>query len=221
MRFTYTPKALIRRKNIGDRFEMARIFACMLGLLILLAAPAFAQDMRLADRVLGKADAPVTVEEYISFTCPHCADFYLNTLPVLKKDYVETGKVRFILRDFPLDSASLKAAALARCMPPDEFYPFVTILYQNQKQWALAPDPSSVFVQYAKLGGLGEDKAKACLSDNTMLDGVIAERTTATQKYNIQSTPTFILNGGADRIDGARPPTEFAAAFDKLLAGKK
>jgi protein-disulfide isomerase len=199
---------------------MARIFACFLGLLALLAAPALAEDVKIPDRILGNPDAPVTVEEYISLTCPHCADFYTETLPVLKKNYVDTGKVKFILRDFPLDGEALRAAALARCMPADEYYPFIDVLYRNQKQWALAPDPNAVLTEYAKLGGLNGDKAKACLNDTALMDALIAGRTAATQQYNIEATPTFILDGGAIRIDGARSAEEFGADFDKLLAKK-
>jgi protein-disulfide isomerase len=197
----------------------------LLGLILPLsmaALPARADDTTaIPERVLGKADAPITVEEFVSLTCPHCADFTINTLPILEKSYIDTGKVRFILRDFPLDGVGLKAAALARCMPADEYYPFVTVLYENQKTWAMAPNPESFIVQYAKLGGLSEDRAKTCLADTKMQDALVAGRTAATQKYNIDSTPAFVINGGVAIIKGSQPPDVFGGAFDKILAGKK
>ncbi len=177
--------------------------------------------MKLPDRVLGKTDAPVTVEEYVSLTCTHCAEFYTTTLPELETKYVDTGKVRFILRDFPLDGVALKAATLARCMPEDEYYPFIKTVYKSQMSWATAPNPETILMQYAKLGGLSDDKAKACLADTKLQDAIVAERTTATQNLNIQATPTFVMNNGAEKIEGAQPAAAFAAAFDRLLAAKK
>lgn len=178
-------------------------------------------DVAVTDRFVGHADAPVTVEEFISLGCPHCADFYLNTLPELEKQYADNGKVRFVLRDYPLDGLSLKAASLARCMPEDQFFNFITVLYKNQRTWALAENPEKTLLQYAKLGGLSEDKGKECLKDTKLQDAVVAERTVASEKYNIQSTPTFIINGGAARVEGARPAADFTAIFDRLLNSGK
>jgi protein-disulfide isomerase len=173
------------------------------------------------DRILGDPKAPVTVEEFISLTCPHCADFYIKTLPELEERYVKTGKVKFILRDFPLDGAALKASTIARCMPEEQFYPFITILYQNQTSWALLPTPETQIMQYARLGGLSEEKAKACLKDTQLQDAIVAERTSAADKYNIEATPTFVINNGAEKLSGAQTVDAFAAVFDRLLAAKK
>jgi protein-disulfide isomerase len=210
-----------------------RRFALASSLIVAIAAVAFsvfAADFGsmasgsatvLPDRILGKADAPITVEEYVSLTCSHCAEFYNKILPELEPKYVDTGKVRFILRDYPLDGTALKAAAVARCMPEEEFYPFVKTLYSNLAQWATATNPEQVLIQFAKLGGLTEDKAKACLQDKSMQDAIIAERMTASSKFNIEATPTFIINYGAEKLDGAREASEFSAVFDRLLAAKK
>ncbi len=193
----------------------------LLGILMLAfaALPARAADTAVPDRVLGDPKAPVTVQEFVSLTCSHCADFYNNILPQLKEKYVDSGKVRFILRDFPLDGIGLKAAVIARCMPEDEFYPFITVLYKNQVNWALNAAPETILTQYAKLGGLSEDKAKACLADTKMQDAIVAERTEAQQKYGVSATPTFVVNG-TDKLQGAQPVEKFAAAFDKALAAK-
>jgi protein-disulfide isomerase len=201
---------------------MRLVLLLVLGLFLgFLASHAYADDTAVPERILGKPDAPITVEEFVSLTCPHCAAFTTETLPILEKAYIDTGKVRFILRDFPLDGIGLKAAALARCMPADEFYPFINVLYKNQGTWALAPNPESIIIQYAKLGGLGEDRAKACLTDSKMQDAIVAEREAAGKKYKVDSTPTFIVNGGAATIKGAQPPDVFGGTFDKILAEKK
>ena len=185
-----------------------------------LGASVQAADAVIPERVLGKADAPITVQEFVSLTCSHCAEFYNDILPELKTKYVETGKVKFILRDFPLDGVGLRAAALARCMPEEQFYPFVSILFKNQKQWAFADKPEQTLLQYAKLGGLAEEKAKACLNNADTQDALANMRTAYTEKYNIEATPTFVINDGAEKLTGARPASEFAAIFDRLLAPK-
>ena|ERR1700722_3923272 len=199
--------------------QMAGFFSLLA--LLGVAIPAYGVDALVPDRILGKTDAPVTVEEYVSLTCPHCAEFHNTVLPVLEKKYVDTGKVRFILRDFPLDGSALKAATIARCMPEDQFYPFISVLYKSQQSWAVAPNPDAVLIQYAKLGGLSEDKAKACLQDTKLQDAIVAERTDASQKFDIQATPTFVLNNGAEKIQGARTADEFSAAIDRVLAATK
>lgn len=181
-----------------------------------------ASEPIITDHILGKATAPVTVDEYVSLTCSHCAEFYNTILPDLEKSYVDNGKVKFVFHDFPLDGVSLKAAVIARCMPEDEFYPFVKLLYKNQASWAFTDgDPEKIILQYAKLGGLTDEKAKACLQDTKLQDAIIAERTDAASKYDVKATPTFVINGGAEVIMGAQPIQNFASAFDRALATKK
>lgn len=201
------------------------MFVVVLGLAhVTLAADAKtakSSDIVFQDRVLGKADAPIKVDEYVSLTCSHCAEFYNITLPVLEKRYVDTGKVKFIMHDFVMDHLGLQAAVLARCMPADEFYPFVKILYSNQQAWALSSNPENVIVSYAKLGGLPEDQAKACLQNSKMQDAVVAERNAGEEKAKIEATPTFIVNDGVETISGAQPVEEFAKVFDRLLAAQK
>jgi protein-disulfide isomerase len=204
---------------------MTRFFIILAGLFasFVLAAPASAQvaGMAFQERVMGQERTPIVIEEFISLTCPHCADFYLNTLPEIEKRYVKTGKVRIILRDYPLDAVSLKAATLARCMPADEYYPFIHILYENQMKWATSMNPDKILVQYARLGGLDADRAQSCLNDPTLQSAVIAERSAATDQYNVQSTPTFVFNNGVEKLEGASNIDGFAAIIDRMLAHKK
>ncbi len=114
----------------------------------------------LPERSLGKADAPITVDEFVSLTCSHCADFYMHTLPEIEKKYVDSGKVRIVFHDFILDGVGLRAAQLARCMPEEQFFPFINMLYNHQVEWAGNANPQAILTSYAKLGGLPEDKAK-------------------------------------------------------------
>lgn len=202
---------------------MASVFkALLLALFVITASSsAIASDERMADRVLGKASAPVKVDEYVSLGCSHCAEFTEKMLPEIEKKYVDTGKVKFVFHDFPLDGISLKAAALARCMPENEYFPFIKTLFGSQKTWAISENPEASLIQFAKLGGLPEDKAKACIADTKLQDAVIAERTDAGTKYHVEATPTFIINDGAERVDGEQSAEAFAAIFDRFLAAKK
>ena len=184
-------------------------------------AAVHAEEAAIPERVLGKKDAPVTIQEFASLTCSHCAEFTVTILPELEKRYVDTGKVRFIFRDFPLDGIALKASAVAHCMPAEQFYPFVNVLYKNLEQWAFSKNPEQVLMQYAKLGGLAEEKAKACLQDPKKLDELVAARTAAQQKYDIDATPTFIFNDGKEKLVGAQKLEEFTAVIDRLLEAKK
>jgi len=183
--------------------------------------PARASGNVLAERSKGKPDAPIVVKEYSSLTCSHCGDFFIKTLPELEKKYVETGKVRFVFLDFPLNGIDLKASAVAHCMPKDQYFPFVSTLYKNIEQWALAENPEQTLIQFAKLGGLDEEKAKACIKNTKMLDTFVAQRSEASQKYDIKATPTFVINDGKEKLEGARELKDFTAVFDKLLAEKK
>jgi protein-disulfide isomerase len=198
-------------------------FGVVLAALLMLGGAVEAQDASgaMVPRMIGKERAPVVIDEYISLGCPHCADFYLKTLPELEKRYVQTGKVRIVTHDYPLDGVSLKAAVLARCMPPDMYFPFIQVLYENQTKWALAPNPDKVLTQYARLGGLDEGSAQQCLNNQNLQNAVVAERETAEQMYSVQSTPTFIFNNGAEKMEGASDISGFATLIDRMLANKK
>ena len=148
----------------------------------------------LGDRTLGKDDAPVTIVEYASMTCPHCAHFHETTYPELKKRYIDTGKVRFIFREFPLDPLAAGASMLARCADKDKFYPMIETLFQQQRQWAVEK-PIPKLMALAKQAGISEQTFNACLSDQKMLDAMQAEQKRATDKFGVNSTPTLFING--------------------------
>jgi protein-disulfide isomerase len=167
------------------------------------------------ERTLGDPSANVTVVEWFSMTCPHCAAFHLQTLPELKKRYVDTGKVRFVVRDFPTDAVALKAHVLAHCAGPERYFAFVDALLQSQARWASAKDPIEALKQLGKLGGLSDGQIEACLADRAMEDEVLKMRLEAQQKYDVRSTPSFLVNGKVHA--GNRSPDEFAKLLDPLL----
>ncbi|WP_035485000.1 DsbA family protein [Geminicoccus roseus] len=156
--------------------------------------------------VIGSPDAPVTMVEYASLTCPHCASFHNETLPKLKEKYIDTGKVKLIYRDFPLDEAALTAAILARCAGPERGPTFLSAFFQSQDRWAVAEDPQASLRQLAKVGGLSDERIDACLADKELGDSILQMRLDAEQEHSIQSTPSFLINGklyaGNAGIDG-------------------
>jgi protein-disulfide isomerase len=168
----------------------------------------------LGDRTLGKDDAPVTIVEYASMTCPHCAHFHESTYPELKKRYIDTGKVRFIFREYPLDPLAAGASMLARCADKEQFYPLIETLFQQQRQWAVEK-PIPQLMAIAKQAGMSEQKFNACLSDQKMLEAMQAEQKRATDKFGVNSTPTLFINGkkqvGGVSID------DLAKVIDPLL----
>ena len=166
-----------------------------------------------SDRVLGKADAPITIVEYASLTCPHCAHFDVDVLPKLKEKWINTGKAKLVLRDFPLDEPALRAAMVARCAPAERFYPLVDTFFAQQEQWVMSRDYRGALEKLAKLGGMSDKEFKACISDKKLEDQVAQSRLTASQQLGVDATPTFFING--KKFEGA-PTVE---AFDQALSG--
>ncbi|GEO41686.1 protein-disulfide isomerase [Skermanella aerolata] len=172
----------------------------------------------LSERVLGDPNAPITILEYSSLTCPHCASFHANTLPQLKKDFIDTGKVKLVFRDFPFDRAALQASMLARCSNPERYFGFLDVLFKSQNKWAGASDPAQALAQTGKLAGVGDQQFKECLANEALANKLIERRLEAEQKYQVQSTPTFVIMRGdtIEKVVGAQPIAEFARVIDKL-----
>src|SRR5215204_3053983 len=126
----------------------------------------------LPDQILGAAEAPVTIVEYASMTCSHCAAFHEKTYPELKKKYIDTGKVRFILREFPLDPLAAAGFMLARCAGEDKYYPMVDALFRSQKTWVTAQDPVAALLTISKQAGFTQESFQQCLTNQSVLDGV-------------------------------------------------
>ena len=171
-------------------------------------APGPTPDAR--DHVLGKSDAPITIIEYGSLTCPHCAEFDSTTLPDVKKNWIETGKAKLVFRVFPLNELDVHAAMLATCVPEDHFFAFIDAVYQNQTTWMGAQDPKQALSGIARLAGVGEAKIKSCLTDKALEDAVVAQAFSAQKTYGVDSTPTFFINGVKMDPNGAQPYDVFA-----------
>ena len=165
------------------------------------------------DRVLGRADAPVTIVEYASLTCPHCASFHKDVLPTLKQKWIETGKARLVMRPFPLDEPALRAEMLARCVAPERYYPLIETLFQTQDNWAFAKDWRGALERVARVAGIGKTEFASCLANKPLEDQVVQSRLTAATQLEVNSTPTFFVDG--KKLEGA--PT--VQAFDQLLSG--
>jgi protein-disulfide isomerase len=165
------------------------------------------------DRILGNPDAPITIVEYASLTCPHCAHFANEVLPELKKKWIDTGKVKLVLRDFPLDEPALRAAMIARCAPADRYYAYVDTFFAAQEKWVMARDYLEALARLVKLGGMSKDEFDNCLKNSALEDKIVQERLIASKELDVNSTPTFFING--TKFTGA--PT--AEEFDKVLSG--
>jgi protein-disulfide isomerase len=152
----------------------------------------------LGDQVQGKDDAPVTIIEYASMTCSHCATFHNETYPTLKSKYIDTGKVRYILREFPLDPLATGAFMLARCAGEGKYYPLVEALFQKQKDWVVQK-PIEPLMAIAKQAGFTQETFEKCLSNQQMMDGIEAVRLHGAEKLGVNSTPTFFINGKIHR----------------------
>jgi protein-disulfide isomerase len=165
------------------------------------------------DRILGNPDAPITIVEYASLTCPHCAHFTNDVLPELKKKWIDTGKAKLVLRDYPLDEPALRAAMVARCAPPDRFYAYVDTFFGAQDKWVTARDYRDALARLVKLGGMSRDEFDKCLRDTALENKIVESRLIASKELDVNSTPTFFING--TKFTGAPTVEE----FDKALSG--
>jgi protein-disulfide isomerase len=168
------------------------------------------------DRVLGSAEAPVTILEYSSLTCPHCANFHKNTLPQVKSEWIDAGRARLVYRHYPLDQLALRAAAAANCIEGDAFFGFLDVLFKNQEKWAHSGDPLKALQQLAALAGLSPDGFEACTNDEAQITRILEKQTDGRDRYSIASTPSFVVNGTL--VQGALPYDEFNAALEQASA---
>ena len=148
----------------------------------------------LEPRYLGRLDAPIKFIEFVSMTCSHCADFHINTLPEIKKKYIDSGKLRLELRDFPLDGLALRASAMARLIDSKKYYNFVDMLFKKQKKWSRSEDPINELKKLGRLAGLGKNKIDIAINEISLLEAIFKIRQQAEKQYNIQSTPSFVIN---------------------------
>lgn len=172
------------------------------------------------DRVKGRIDAPITIYEYASYTCSHCADFYTKTFPKLKEKFIDTGMVKFIFRDFPLDAYAFTASKITRCLVESQYYNMVEVFFANQKRWLQSPNPTRALAQLGALTGMNEEKFTACNNNEDLNEAIMKSMKKAQEDYNIKATPTFVFNDGDEVLSGNRPIKEFERVILKLIAEK-
>lgn len=187
----------------------------------LLAAPALrAQpaDPRMAERSLGAADARVVVTEWFSLTCTHCAAFQKETFPQVRAKLINTGRVRYLWRDFPLDQVALTAAMAARALPPERYEPFITVLLGSQDRWAFARGVNSMeeLAKFAALAGLSRASFDAATGDAELKRAILTDQDLGEKKFGVNSTPSFVMNGKT--TSGAVSYDDFAKAVDAAAA---
>ena len=167
------------------------------GLTLSRIAAARADDNPRADRFIGKADAKVTVGEYFSLTCTHCAAFAQGTFPELKRTLIDTGEVKWVFHDYPLDQTALTASMVARYLPVDRYEPFINALFATQNRWAFGRgnDPTDELWKIAGLAGMSRSTFDKALGDTALRDWILQEQKADTDKWKIDSTPSFVVNG--------------------------
>jgi protein-disulfide isomerase len=170
----------------------------------------------LGDRVLGDPKAPVTLIEYASATCPHCAEVHKTLLPQIKKEYVDTGKVKFIFREFPLDQNALAVFMLVRCLPEEKFFPVTDIIFERQQSWAKAPNPAVEVEKIMAEAGMNKAAFGACLKNNETAKKMVEYSQKSAKDFGIKGTPALFVNG--QFVDGHKDMTDVKKALDEAIA---
>ena len=169
---------------------------------------AFANDTKLPEIFIGEKNAPIVIKEYFSLTCSHCASFHKNTFPKVKKELIDTGKVKFEFIDYPLDRLAMFAASIARSIPNESYVETISLLLSNQKKWAYSKDPVTELSKLSKLFGITEKRFNEILSNKELMEKILRKMEDDNSKFNISSTPTFVIND-KHVISGALKYNEF------------
>ena len=167
------------------------------------------------EMAIGEKDAPLTIIEYASLGCSHCAKFHQETYPTLKKDYIDTGKVKFIFRDFPLGTPALAATMIARCSGPKRYFGFVEMFFRSQTQWSHAENPLEALSKVARLGGMPPVDVQACMRDQKLLEYIQLQKKHAYEEDGINSTPYFVI--GTEKLSGGVPYNQLEVIIEREL----
>ena len=176
-----------------------------------------AKPQSLPDMGLGPQDAKVTIIEYASMTCPHCANFNETVFPKIKSTYIDPGKVRYVFREFPLDIKAAAGSMLARCIAKDDapkFFAVIDLLFRQQNDWVVK-NTTETLTRIGKQAGLSQQQVEDCLKDQALLDKIAADQKYAAEVLKVNSTPTFFING--EKIKGEASFDEFAKKINPLL----
>ena len=168
------------------------------------------------EMVIGQANAPLTIVEYASLGCSHCASFHYETYPQLKKDYIDTGKVKLVFRDFPLGTPALAATMIARCAGPERYFGFVDMFFRAQSQWSRANNPLDALTKVARFGGMPPTDVQTCINNQKLLDHIQRLKKKAYENDGVNSTPYFVI--GTEKLSGGLPYEEFKKIVDRELA---
>lgn len=199
------------------------ILGIAVSLMLFTATTSFAEKVSLseamAEKSIGSPNAPITMIEYSSLTCSHCAAFHTDTLPSIKKDYIDTGKLRLVFWDFPLGNLALAAAMIARCSGQDNYVPMTSALFLSQETWARSDAPFDAIAGIARLSGMSINDIETCLDDSELLAAIQAKAKEAESILGVTSTPTFFIEG--EIVPGNLSYREFKVLLDKALAKKR
>lgn len=154
-------------------------------------------EQAMQERVLGNQDAPITIIEYASLTCPHCGKFHNDVLPKLKTDWIDKGKAKLVYRDFPTAPVALAsyAAMVARCAPEDSYFKFLEVFFKQQRSWTSSADPMKSLARLARLGGMSQEDFDACTQNEALFTGIRERALDGQMEFGIESTPSFVING--------------------------
>lgn len=204
-----------RRHILRGGATLAAAAALAAGPMAALADALETRGYALGDMIVGDENAPVTIVEYSSLTCPHCAAFHTNTWPEIKTKYVDTGKARLIFREVYFDQYGLWASMIARCGGEATFFGYIDTFLKRQQDWARAEDIVSEMQRIGRLGGLPAERIQACLTDEDFMNRLVGDFQQNAGADAVRSTPTFIING--QTATGAMSVAEFSALIDRHL----
>lgn len=203
-------------------FESGKNVLAVTLLAVLLSMAPFAAHAGVAsiedatkEMVYGRDDAPLTIVEYASLGCPHCARFHETTFPQLKKDYIDTGKVRMIYRDFPLGTPALAASMIARCAGSARYFGMVNLFYRTQSRWSSAQNPMAELGKVARMGGMSTGDVEACFQSRPLQEFILNVAKQAKDKHGVNSTPSFVIGGKT--VSGALEYDDFKKLLDQNL----
>ena len=201
--------------------NMYRIFVALFIFLIFFYSPVNGEtvlDITEDDFIIGDTNAPITIIEYASLSCSHCADFHINTLDKLKKEYVDTGKAKIVFRNFPFNYPALLGSMVLECIPNDVRYDYMNALFQLQPKWVVRENAKSTLELYKIMqsGGMTKEEFDVCINDKELEEKILQKVINAQNEFNIRSTPSFLINGIL--VEGNKSIKEFRQIIDKILS---
>jgi protein-disulfide isomerase len=171
------------------------------------------EEPAIGDMAIGPKDAKVTIIEYYSASCPHCATFYKGTFSVLRRDYIDKGLIRFVLREFPQNKAALAASMLARCAPKEKYFPIMDVIFETQEAWL--KKPATGLRKVARFAGFTPTSYDDCLDNRDLAEGILAIRNKAVKEFGVKATPTLFING--ELVTGGRDIDKIKRIIDPIL----